>query len=81
MIKDVKFSTEKNEISVKYILPTRIICHDKAENQAVLLKNLPPQAIRGGEPEYAVLHKGGYILFDFGSEIAGGISVTVRYFN
>ena len=81
MIKDVKFSTEKNEISVKYILPTRIICHDKAENQAVLLKNLPTQAIRGGEPEYAVLHKGGYILFDFGSEIAGGISVTVRYFN
>ena len=80
MIKDVKFCAEKNEISVKYILHVRIIGFDKADGAEVLLKNLPQQAVRGGEPEYAVLHKGGYILFDFGSEIAGGISVAVRYF-
>ena len=79
MIKDMKFSTEKSEISVKYILPVRIIGCDKADDPEVLLKDLPSQAIRGGEPEYAVLHKGGYILFDFGTEIAGGITVTVRY--
>ena len=76
----MKFSAEKNEISVKYILPVGIIGCDGADNAEALLKNLPQQAVRGGEPEYAVLHKGGYILFDFGTEIAGGISVAVRYF-
>ncbi len=79
MIKDMKFSKGKNEISVKYILPVRIIGCDNAENAEVLLKDLPSQAIRGGEPECAVLHRGGYMLFDFGTELAGGITVTVRY--
>lgn len=80
MIKDMKFCTEKNGISVKYILPVRIIDCDNADNSEVLLNELPSQAVRGGEPEYAVLHKGGHILFDFGTELSGGISVTVRYF-
>ena len=79
MIKDMKFSTEKNPLSVKYILPVRIVHDENAENAGVLLKDLPAQAIRGGEPEFAVLHRGGHILFDFGTEIVGGISVTVRY--
>ena len=79
MIKDMKFSAEKNDISVKYILPVRLIDHDKAENAEVLLRDLPSQAIRGGEPACAVLHKGGYILFDFGAELSGGVIVTVRY--
>lgn len=79
MIKDMKLSAEKNDLSVKYILPTRILDCGNAENAEVLLKDLPSQAIRGGEPDYAVLQKGGYILFDFGTEIAGGINVTVRY--
>lgn len=80
MIKDIKFSTEKKNISVKYILPSRLISCDKADNAEVLLAELPSQAIRGGEPEFALLWKGGHILLDFGTEIAGGISVTVRYF-
>ena len=80
MIKDMNFSAEKNDISVKYILPKKIIICENADNGEVLLKDIPSQSVRGGEPEYAVLHKGGYMLFDFGTEIAGGISVTVRYF-
>ena len=79
MINDLKFSAEKNEISVKYILPVRIIGHDKADAPEVLLRDLPSQAIRGGEPECAVLYKGGHILFDFGTELSGGMIVTVRY--
>ena len=79
MIKDMKFSSDKNDMSVKYILPTRIIDCSNAENADVLLKDLPMQAIRGGEPEFAVLNKGGYMLFDFGTELSGGIIVTVRY--
>lgn len=79
MLKDIKFSAEKNDISVKYILPVRIVKSENAENSETLLRDLPSQAIRGGEPERAVLNKGGYILFDFGAEIAGGITVTVRY--
>ena len=79
MLNDMKFSTEKNDISVKYILPVRIIDYYEAERAEVLLKDLPSQAIRGGEPECAVLYRGGYILFDFGTELAGGITVTVRY--
>ena len=79
MIKDMKFSTEKNDLSVKYILPVKIINCDNAECAEVLLKDLPSQAIRGGEPEYAVLYRGGYILFDSGTELSGGITVTVRY--
>ena len=79
MIKDMKLSEKQNSLSVKYILPARIVLCEKAENAAVLLEDLPSQAIRGGEPPLAVLQKGGYILFDFGSELAGGISVTVRY--
>ncbi|MBO4898374.1 MAG: alpha-L-rhamnosidase [Clostridia bacterium] len=79
MIKDMKFSSEKNSLTVKYIMPVRIIKCENAENVEVLLKDLPAQAIRGGEPEVAVLHKGGHIIFDFGTELAGGITVTVRY--
>ncbi|MBR4720296.1 MAG: alpha-L-rhamnosidase [Clostridia bacterium] len=79
MIKDMKFSTDKSSLSVKYILPVRIVDFNKTENESVLLKDLPSQAIRGGEPECAVLYKGGHIIFDFGTEIAGGITVTVRY--
>ena len=79
MIKDMKLSAEQNPLSVKYILPVRIVCDEKTENAEVLLQDLPSQAIRGGEPPLAVLHRGGYILFDFGTEISGGISVTVRY--
>ena len=79
MIKDMKFSGVKNDISVKYILPVRIIDSNNVNNADVLLKDLPSQAIRGGEPEYALLQNGGYILFDFGTELAGGITVTVRY--
>ena len=79
MLKDIKLSAEKKNLSVKYILPVRIICHDGTENPAALLKDLPSQAIRGGEPELAVLKNGGYVLFDFGTELAGGIIVTVRY--
>ena len=80
MIKDIKFSKEKNDLSIKYIMPVKIIACDNTDNAEALLKELPSQAIRGGEPEYAVLHKGGYVLFDFGTEFAGGISVAVRYF-
>lgn len=79
MLKDIKPSAEKNNLSVKYVLPVRIICHDRTENAQVLLKDLPSQAIRGGEQECAVLRKGGYIILDFGTELAGGIAVTVRY--
>ena len=79
MIKDMKFSADENKISVKYILPVRVVNSKNAENAGALLKDLPAQAIRGGEPELTVLHKGGYILFDFGTELAGGITVTVRY--
>ena len=79
MIKDMKFSTEKKELSEKYILPTRIVSSAKVDNAEVLLNDLPQQAIRGGEPERATLYKGGYILFDFGTELSGGIVITVRY--
>ena len=79
MKKDMKFSAEKNDITVKYILPVRIIGCDCAQDAEVLLKDLPSQAIRGGEPECAVLYKGGYILLDFGTELAGGIRISVRY--
>lgn len=79
MIKDMRFSAEQNKLSVKYILPARIIACNNAENAGALLKDLPSQAIRGGEPELIVLNRGGYILFDFGTEFSGGIVVTVRY--
>ena len=79
MIKDMRFSSDKNDISVKYLLPVKIVDFNNAENAETLLKDLPSQAIRGGEPECAVLKKGGYVIFDFGTELAGGITVTVRY--
>ena len=80
MLRDLRFSAAGSGVSVRYILPLRIVGRNDADHTEVLLKELPPQAIRGGEPELALLHKGGSILFDFGTEIAGGISVTVRCF-
>ena len=79
MIKDMRFSKQQSELSVRHILPVRIIASGNVTNAEVLLKDLPSQAIRGGEPECAVLYRGGYILFDFGTELSGGIDVTVRY--
>ncbi len=69
-------SKEKNTLTKKYLLATRIVTQKGAENPEFLLNDTPRQAslgMGGG----CMLRKGAYVVLDFGSELQGGVSLTV----
>ena len=75
-LKDFKYSNYTNTVTRKYIVPHRIITATEAENSELLLRDVHRQAAIN-TLEYCVLKKGGYIVVDFGSELQGGIELTV----
>lgn len=68
-------SKEKNSLTKKYIVPTRIIISENSKNTEYLLLDTPRQALIGG-CDGCTISKGGYVILDFGSELCGGISIT-----
>ena len=68
-------SKEKNNLTTKYIVPTRVIISENAENSDYLLLDTPRQALIGNG-DGCRIHQGGYVVLDFGSELCGGISLT-----
>ena len=68
-------SKEKNNLTTKYIVPTRVITHENSENADYLLLDTPRQALIGNG-DGCRIHQGGYVVLDFGSELCGGISLT-----
>lgn len=60
----------------KYIMPHKIICVKDVDFAERFLQEKELQA--SVNDECAVIKKNGYILFDFGRELCGGIAITVR---
>ena len=71
------FSRHTNTITKKYIVPQRLITFSNTENEQFLLKDTHRQSAINS-PELCLVRKGGYVLLDFGSELQGGIDITVK---
>lgn len=74
---NIKYSKEENTLTRKYLLPTRIIKSENVKDDANLLLDSPRQPTFGRH-NLTVLHTGGWVLLDFGSEIQGGIDIVIH---
>lgn len=72
----MKFSEKKYD--TRFIIPERVIFEDKCTNAHVLLKEKPRQIIPY-DRESIVLEQNGSVVIDFGTEIHGGLLITVNY--
>ena len=64
----------------QYIMPCRVVTSEKAED---VLNLLIEKSLQVGFKSYkcAKIKQGGYVVLDFGKELCGGISMTVRETN
>ena len=69
-------SKDKNTLTTKYLVPTRVIESENSENSDFLLLDTPRQALIGGT-EGCRVNENGYVVLDFGSELHGGVCLTV----
>lgn len=74
---DFCYSNQSNHIIKKYIVPQRVVLSDGATETECLLRDVPGQATMG-RAEVCTLKEGATIVLDFGSELHGGIEVTVN---
>ncbi len=77
MIQEMRFAKESNELVTKYLLATRIVDAVHAKKPELLLTERGRQAAVGVSRESCVLSQGGYVLLDFGTELQGGVMITV----
>jgi len=76
-LKDLSFSSEKKDTVTKYLVVKHIVTSRGAEHTDRLLADPPRQiGIRGSD--FCTVRQGGYVLVDFGSEIQGGIELSVN---
>jgi len=75
-LKDFSYSAETNALIKKYITPTRIVASEKTTDAELLLKDFPRQTLATLGLAHCVIHDGGYVLLDFGSELQGGIDIS-----
>jgi len=72
------YSSEKNTMTKKYLVPQRIILSEGAENPKCLLNDVPRQATLVNT-EVCTLKPGAFVILDFGSELQGGVDITVSH--
>ena len=76
-LKDLTFSSEKKDTVTRFLVPRRIVASRNAEHADRLLADTPRQiGIRSGN--FCAVRQGGYVLVDFGSEIQGGIELSIN---
>ena len=75
-LNEFKYSKGENAITKKYIVPVRIVDEQGATNAQWLLNDSPRQALLNSRGS-CMLNKGGYIVLDLGSELQGGVDITV----
>lgn len=61
----------------EFLPPVAVIAEEKTENVATLIKNAVKQVPLRSETFASVMPKG-YILFDFGKEISGGVKILTQ---
>ena len=67
----------KEERTIEYLLPKRIIASEKCKNAEVLLENCDCLQIFPNDTKICACS--GYILLDFGRELCGGIRLTAHF--
>lgn len=70
------YSKEKSTNVKKYIIPKRIIASSKIQNAECLLKDSERQPVLV-KRDTCVFEQGGYVVLDFGSELQGGVDITI----
>lgn len=76
-LKDFNYSKEKNVLTKKYLVPKAVVCSKDAQNTEHLMSDGLRQPLHRDGVQNCVISKGGYVLLDFGSELSGGIEITV----
>ncbi len=72
----LQFSKEKNTLTKKYLVPKRVVLAENAKNLQWLLCDTKRQSSHG-DTGFCTLKEGGYVVLDFGSELQGGVDITV----
>lgn len=62
----------------KYIIPKKIVISDNVQNESVLLNESERQAYLNDNRPTALIRDGGYIIVDFGTELSGGVNITIQ---
>ncbi len=76
-LKDFNYSEHKNFLTRKYLVPTAVVCSEGTQNLQHLLCDTMRQPLHRNGLESCMISKGGYVVLDFGSELQGGIELTV----
>lgn len=67
----------ENNVITEYIFPVSVPYSNSAENTEVLIEK-PELQITLVEPRLALIKKGGFAVFDFGKELAGGVRILAK---
>lgn len=78
----MRLCKNQNEIETQYILPTRVLISENAENTEILLNENVRQAFVeedfGCSYPTCTIKRGGYAVFDFGVEFQGGTDFVIQ---
>lgn len=70
-------SSVKNSIITEYLMPVRIVAEQNCKNSGEILKERARQVELFADITSLEIEKGGYIILDLGSEIQGGVMITI----
>ena len=67
----------ENNVITEYIFPKSVPYYENAENVAALTNTTELQ-ITLVEPRLTLIRKGGFVVIDFGRELAGGVRILTK---
>lgn len=65
------------DMKIEYLEVKRIVTESGCENSELIFRNMPRQVVLFGTEKYLKIKKGGNIIFDFGTELQGGVIMTL----
>ncbi|MBQ8525392.1 MAG: alpha-L-rhamnosidase [Clostridia bacterium] len=74
---NLAYSSQKDSLVRKYLIPKRIIKSENTDFPENLLKDSHRQPSFSLK-DNTIIHKDGWVLMDFGSEIQGGVDIVVQ---
>ena len=69
-----KISAGTSAVTTEYVFPVAVVCAEKTENAEAITKEKELQ-INLVEPQLTRIEKGGFLVMDFGRELAGGVRI------
>lgn len=71
-------NAEIHDMKIINTLPVRVVKEENASNSSLLLSS-DARHPSFNKHDVCIIKKGGYIILDFGKEIAGGVDITTQY--